>query len=86
MKLISIKFDVKYIGEWKNGKLNGNGIYYLKNGERFEGNFIDDKYNGYGKYYYNDGEFLEGIFKNDLPSGSCILHKIDGTTEEKDFD
>ena len=76
----------KYIGEWKNGKLNGNGIYYLKNGERFEGNFIDDKYNGYGKYYYNDGEFLEGIFKNDLPSGSCILHKIDGTTEEKDFD
>ena len=76
----------KYIGEWKNGKLNGNGIYYLKNGERFEGNFIDDKYNGYGKYYYNDGEFLEGIFKNDLPSGSCILHKIDGTVEEKDFD
>ena len=76
----------KYIGEWKNGKLNGNGIYYLKNGERFEGKFIDDKYNGYGKYYYNDGEFLEGIFKNDLPSGSCILHKIDGTTEEKDFD
>ena len=76
----------KYIGEWKNGKLNGNGIYYLKNGERFEGNFIDDKYNGYGKYYYNDGEFLEGIFKNDLPSGSCILHKIDGTIEEKDFD
>ena len=76
----------KYIGEWKNGKLNGNGIYYLKNGERFEGNFIDDKYNGYGKYYYNDGEFLEGIFKNDLPSGSCILHKIDGTTEEKDFE
>ena len=76
----------KYVGEWKNGKLNGNGIYFLKNGERFEGKFIDDKYNGYGKYYYNDGEFLEGIFKNDLPSGSCILHKIDGTTEVKDFD
>ena len=76
----------KYIGEWKNGKLNGDGIYYLKNGERFEGNFIDDKYNGYGKYYYNDGEFLEGIFKNDLPTGSCILHKIDGTSEERNFD
>jgi hypothetical protein len=29
---------------------------------------------------------LEGIFKNDLPSGSCILHKVDGTTEEKDFE
>ena len=75
----------KYIGEWKNGKLNGNGIYYLKNGERFEGNFLDDKYNGYGKYFYNDGEFLEGIFKNDLPIGKCILHKINGVCEERDF-
>ena len=76
----------KYIGEWKNGKFNGKGIYFLKNGERYEGNFIDDKYNGYGKYYYNDGEYLEGIFKNDLPSGSCLLHKVDGNTEERDFD
>ena len=75
----------KYVGEWKNGKLDGNGIYYLKNGERFEGNFIDDKYNGYGKYYYNDGEYLEGIFKNDFPTGICLLHKIDGTSEERDF-
>ena len=76
----------KYVGEWKNGKLNGNGIYYLKNGERYEGNFVDDKYNGYGEYYYNDGEYLEGIFKNDLPTGTCILHKIDGTKEKRDFD
>ena len=75
----------KYIKKKKNGKLNGIGIYYLKNGERYEGKFIDDKYNGYGKYFYNDGEYLEGIFKNDLPSGTCILHKNDGTNEERDF-
>ena len=75
----------KYVGEWKNGKLNGEGIYYLKNGERFEGKFEDNKYNGYGKYYYNNGEFLEGIFKDDLPSGECLLHKVDGSIEDKHF-
>ena len=75
----------KYVGEWKNGKLNGEGIYYLKNGERFEGKFEDNKYNGYGKYYYNNGEYLEGIFHEDLPTGECILHKLDGTTEIKNF-
>ena len=75
----------KYIGEWKYGKLDGEGIYYLKNGERFEGKFMDNKYNGYGKYYYKNGDYLEGIFKDDLPSGDCILHKIDGITENKHF-
>ena len=76
----------KYVGEWKNGKLNGEGIYYLKNGERFEGKFKDNKYDGYGNYYYNNGEYLEGMFKDDLPSGDCILHKVDGTTEVKHYD
>ena len=76
----------KYIGEWKYGQLNGEGIYYLKNGERFEGRFEDNKYNGYGKYYYNNGEYLEGIFKDDLPTGNCILHKTDGTTEDRNYD
>ena len=76
----------KYVGEWKYGQLNGEGIYYLKNGERFEGRFEDNKYNGYGKYYYNNGEYLEGIFKDDLPTGNCILHKTDGTTEDRNYD
>ena len=76
----------KYVGEWKEGQPNGDGIYYLKNGERFEGKFIDNKYNGYGKYYYNNGDYLEGIFKDDLPIGDCILHKNDGTTEDKHYD
>ena len=75
----------KYEGEWKFGKLNGEGIYFLKNGERFEGKFIDNKYNGYGKYYYINGDYLEGIFKDDLPTGDCILHKPDGTTENRHY-
>ena len=73
----------KYVGEWKFGKFNGEGIYYLKNGERFEGKFYDNKYNGYGKYFYNSGEYLEGIFKDDYPKGNCILHKTDGSIENK---
>lgn len=28
-----------YVGQWKNGKMHGQGIYCFGNGERYEGEF-----------------------------------------------
>ena len=41
-----------YIGEIENenGKPNGKGIKYFKDGNIYEGNFIQDKFDGLGKY------------------------------------
>lgn len=74
-----------YDGEWKRGRFNGFGIYYLRNGEKYEGKFVNSKYHGYGKYTHINGEVLEGVFNNDHPTGNCILHKPDGTTERRNF-
>lgn len=52
---ITIKFrtytwinNKKYTGNWKEGKMNGEGIMEWKDGTRYEGNYENDKKNGYG--------------------------------------
>lgn len=44
------------LGEWKNGKRHGIGIFWSVDGDRYEGDWIDDKKDGYGVYTYQDGE------------------------------
>ena len=36
-KIISYKSGNKYDGELKEGKKNGKGVYYFKNGDIFDG-------------------------------------------------
>lgn len=37
----------RYDGQWKFGKMNGNGILYYNNNEiAYEGEFKDDKFHG----------------------------------------
>ena len=67
------------------GNFLGLGIYFLRNGEKYEGKFMDNRYHGYGKFYHINGEILEGIFINDQPNGECMLYKPDGTIERHIF-
>ena len=61
-----------YIGEFKNWKFNGKGIFYDKNGkiinkEDFEnGEFIYCKFDGKGIKYNENGEIInKGDFEDD---------------------
>ena len=36
--------------------MEGKGIYYFNNGDRYEGEWKNDKREGKGKYYYNNGD------------------------------
>ena len=42
----------KYIGEWKNGKREGKGIYYWNNGDIYEGDWKNNKGEGKGIINY----------------------------------
>jgi len=44
----------RYEGEWKDDKLNGQGVYTYTDGTRYEGEFKDSKYNGQGVMTYPD--------------------------------
>ena len=63
----------RYEGDWRNGNMEGKGIYYYNNepwkGERYEGDWINNKKEGKGIYYYNNGDREIGDWKNDKEIG-----------------
>ncbi|POM80378.1 MORN repeat domain containing hypothetical protein [Phytophthora palmivora] len=49
-----IKRVVRYVGEWKDGFMQGLGTYYWASGESWKGNFIRDEMQGKGIYTSNE--------------------------------
>ena len=67
-----------YIGEWKNNKWDGKGIYYYASGDVYNGENIDTKRMGFGKYIWKDGESYVGEWKNNLKHGKGIDYDKNG--------
>jgi len=59
----------RYVGEFKDGKLNGQGNYTFSNGTKVVGEFKDGKLNGHGTYTHADGERYVGDFKDGKYNG-----------------
>ena len=56
-----------YVGEFRDGKQIGKGIYTWVSGGKYTGDFKDNKMHGYGTFIRNNigtyvGEFKEGVF------------------------
>jgi len=56
-----------YVGEFRNGKYNGQGTATWSNGDRYVGEFRDDKFHGQGIYtseknFVYAGDFRDGMF------------------------
>ena len=58
--------QLKFEGEYLNGKRNGNGKEYgLNNNLLYEGEFLNGKRNGKGKEYYSNGKLkIKGEYLN----------------------
>lgn len=66
-------------GQWKDGKLNGQGTNYTKNGTIYFGNFGGGLKNGRGLLVYKNNDFFYGDFKADKANGRCISLWSNGT-------
>ena len=66
----------KYVGEWKNGLMHGQGSYSFANGDEYIGNFENGLRNGQGIYIKVDGERLTGKWEN---------NQFIGNSEEYNF-
>ena len=60
---------VKDEGDWVNGKREGKGINYWKNGEKYEGEWKYDKREGKGIMYMKNGDRYDVEWKNDNKEG-----------------
>lgn len=54
------KDGAKYVGEWRQGKAEGKGVFFHANGDIFEGSFKADKANGFGTYTHKTGQKYSG--------------------------
>jgi hypothetical protein len=46
-----------YMGEFKNGKANGHGVYYYAKGGIYNGDWKDDLFDGKGTYIGNHTKY-----------------------------
>lgn len=69
-----------YSGEWKDGRIEGRGVFMWVNGDRFEGEWKNDLQNGQGTFASSDGSVYYGGWKNGLKDGDGVFRpaKQDG--------
>jgi hypothetical protein len=79
----------KYLGEWRNGKRNGQGTYFLSSyfpDSSYVGEWNDDKFNGQGTYTVNGTVRSQGIWdsgnfvRSSSPPLSPNIPKVDSSS------
>jgi len=69
----------KYVGEFKDGKFHGQGIYTYANGRKYVGEHKDGKANGQGTFtWQNPWEQYVGEWKDEKPNGQGTRTKANG--------
>ena len=71
------------MGEFKDDKMNGRGLYTWASGDRYEGQWKDDKRNGQGIFTWTDGKRYEGEYKDDKRNGQGIYTWANGNRYER---
>ena len=56
--------------------MDGKGIFYFINGDRYKGKWKSDLMDGKGIYYYNNDNKYKGYFKNSNEEGKRIYNLI----------
>lgn len=72
-------------GNFKKGKLNGQGTFYSSSGiVEIEGRFKNNLLDGKGKMYSDEGQLIyEGNFKSGNMHGKGTLYNLDGSIKYK---
>lgn len=75
----------KYSGEFKDGKLSGNGTYTFASGNKYVGEFKDGKLSGQGKFTFAKGDIYVGDFKDSSFNGKGTFTFTNGNKYIGDF-
>lgn len=66
------------MGEWKNDKMWGKGVYTWADGQEYQGEWYGDSKGGLGVYYWPNGQKYSGEFLQGQISGRGIYLFEDG--------
>ncbi|CAG9771742.1 unnamed protein product [Ceutorhynchus assimilis] len=75
-------YVLHYRGEWRNGRMHGEGLKIFPDGSFYMGAFRCGKRHGRGQMFYAIGAFFDGEFKNDVREGTGIMVEPNGNRFE----
>ncbi len=75
----------RYVGDFKDGKKQGNGVYEWANGDKFDGGFVDDKPSGQGKWDFASGDKYAGEVVGGVIVGKGVFIAKNGDKFEGPF-
>ncbi len=70
----------KYVGMFRDGKINGKGTLYFSNGNKYIGNWKQFYREGEGELFYTDGGYYKGQFKKSKFNGQGYYKYPNGDT------
>lgn len=70
-----------YVGEWKKGMPEGEGVMTYANGDIYDGSWSMGKRNGNGIFTSPDGTKFSGTWSDDIRNGNGILTYMNGEAE-----
>ncbi len=75
---VYIKSGSIYMGQFKNNKPYGEGLFIYEDGQSYKGFFKDGELHGKGLMTYPDGRYYKGEYKNNKRNGHGIMTYHDG--------
>ena len=87
---LNLKSGDKYVGDFKNGMLNGHGKYTWSENRAgdckdYIGDFRDNNKHGYGTLQFKTGDKYQGQFIDDERHGFGVFYYADGYRYEGEF-
>ena len=74
-----------YVGEFRDGNIEGKGTYKFSDGTIYHGNFDKGLRSGFGEIRYADGATYTGEWKDNWREGKGKQVESDGSTFEGTF-
>ena len=67
-----------YVGQWKDGKRHGRGMFFSSTEGTYDGEFLGDIKEGFGNMQHKNGDFYSGHWKKGLYHGHGVLNCVTG--------
>lgn len=75
----------RYDGDYRDGRVNGRGVYAWTNGTSYEGDYRDDQMHGRGVLTFANGNRYEGEYRHDQLHGRGIYTWASGNRYDGDW-
>jgi hypothetical protein len=77
--------DGRYVGNFKDGLFDGNGVYVASDGTRYDGEWKNGNLEGHGKLSFSSGLRYEGEFRANTYNGFGSMILPDGARYDGEY-